>query len=44
MVEFARLHVRIPIGSVEKLVKQVQINGKLCNVSFEEELEVPVAM
>ncbi|ESW15862.1 hypothetical protein PHAVU_007G108700, partial [Phaseolus vulgaris] len=37
VVEFARLRVRIPVGSDTRMVKQVQINGTFCNVSFEEE-------
>ena len=44
VVEFARLRVRIPVGSDTRMVKQVQINSTFCNVSFEEESEVSLAM
>ena len=44
VVEFARLRVKIPVGRDAKMVKQVQINGTLCTVSFEEEFEIPLAM
>ena len=44
VVEFARLRVRIPVGSDTRMVKQVQINGTFCNVSFEQESEVSLAM
>jgi len=44
VVDFARLRVRILVGSDTRMVKQVQINGTFCNVSFEEESEVSLAM
>jgi len=38
VLEYARLHIRIPIGEEERLVKSVRINDRFCQVSFEEEI------
>jgi len=37
VLEYARLHIRIPLREETRLMKIVRINDRFCEVSFEEE-------
>jgi len=41
VLEYARLHVSIPVGEAVNMVKSVKINDTLCQVFLEEEFCIP---